>query len=242
MSIGQNYCYNPQAWFNWTYQYVGGERLESGYIIEVAKNKDFNEIIFQNKRGTQATTPPESPLNNPKGTRHSVYVPVTIDTTAADKLVYGTNYYWRVTECIYSTECKTWYYDGTADGTDKKADAKLFTTSDKPWPIPQFDVKPSSPFVNYNANFIDKTICFNDTGETEDCTTMGNRQYTWFFGDGISDNTRGDVSHKYTKTGAKTVVLKVCDDGNNKCCETEGKMVPVRNQGNVPEWQEISPF
>ena len=225
------------AYFQWIYTDLDGDR-EKKFIFQVSTSPDFTlESIIVDR------TWDDLYYDSPNTNSQTVFIrPSPLATTGSDFINYNTNYYWRVKVYDETGADSGWViYDLNNNGIPNS-----FIATGHPDPYPEFLFSPAIPKPNESVHFIDASVCYSSTGayacKSTNPITGGPNSYYWWFGDGGESDTVGDVYHTYAVEDVSYPVdLQVCDE--NICCSVE-HLVPVkkRENSNLPDWKEISPF
>lgn len=200
------------------------------------------------------------------GQTEQIMLPVLLSSTNptsscapnCDYINYGVNYYWRVKVW----EATTGYDSGwvnyvdthtlpplnnyIATGYPTNADDKDQNASSYTYPFAHpspmiFFTPPETIAPSVPATFVEGSTCYNSNGSSYLCRTSGSTSYTWWFGDGDTSNTKGNVTHTYIQPKVYATKLQVCDDIG--CCYATGSARVGSSKANtVPQWWEISPY
>lgn len=199
--------------YKWLYTDAEGDE-EGAFDFQVDNNSDFSSPVINRE---------VDGLSNPSGTEHTQNTYVIVGG-GDNELSYNTRYYWRVK--VYDTQ----------GNSSEWTEGPSFETTAHPWPYPSFDVQPETPETGTEVDFIDNSVCYDDSLENDDCADMTNTTYEWDFdGDGVVESyKKGNATYTYEVVDEYEAKLTVSDNVGS-CATTKTLMATLP----LPEWEEV---
>jgi len=226
-----DYCSAVSAhYFSWTYSDLDGDnedkfrfQVNDGPLSECDADPSLCEVdrIVDVDLDCSPPSPP-CVIDNDQ----SVSVVVEPDR---DKLVYGTNYHWRVKVWDVNGNDSGWVcYGGDCPG-------KTFSTEEHRYPMSDFTWFPTKIHMEEEINFQDQSICYDASNNPTPCSS-----WVWTIPDAdyLNDTNRYSQNPfvKFKSLGEKTVKLEV-SDGKYSCPVSKDIKIKVP----FPSWEEVSP-